>query len=91
MKEHLKDKYLICIDSDGCAIGYSRERTMMIGDALGDHQAAVNNGVFYPILASKESTSWLALRQQYLNLFLKDGFNNETQEALLLKMKENLQ
>lgn len=39
--------------------GYAVHRTLMCGDALGDEQAAKENGVwFFPILADQESESW---------------------------------
>lgn len=39
--------------------GYDKEHVLMVGDASGDHEAAMKNGVFYyPILVRHESASW---------------------------------
>lgn len=39
--------------------GYKPENVLMCGDAPGDHQAAVKNGVYYyPILVRNEKASW---------------------------------
>ncbi len=71
--------------------GYNQEKTIMVGDALGDYKAAENNQVwFFPILVSKESVSWLDLKYTYLPLFLNQQFNEKVQEELFSNMKENL-
>ncbi len=71
--------------------GYDRKKTIMLGDALGDHKAAEENQVwFYPILAAKESASWNDFRQNYFSLFLNQKFDTIIQDRLLLQMKENL-
>lgn len=50
---------------------YSPEKLLMIGDALGDLEAAKNNGIlFYPIIPGKENQSW--------NRFLNEGFGKFT-------------
>lgn len=70
--------------------GYDNERTIMVGDAVGDYKAARTNQVwFYPILSSKESESWFELKKNYLCEFLSGNFNIELQNNLLLKMNEN--
>ena len=39
--------------------GYDKEKVIMIGDALGDCEAAEKNGIyFYPILVNHEKASW---------------------------------
>ncbi|TCK92494.1 haloacid dehalogenase-like hydrolase [Natranaerovirga hydrolytica] len=71
--------------------GYHRNKIIMIGDALGDFKAAETNQVwFFPILAAKESMSWLDLKQKYLNRFFNQQFNKTIQEKLFLNMKDNL-
>lgn len=71
--------------------GYDPEKTIMIGDALGDHKAARDNQVwFYPILAAKETASWSELNSKYLNVFLSGDFDEEVQSRLLKDMQENL-
>lgn len=40
-------------------LGYNPEKVLMVGDALGDCEAAEKNGVFYyPILVNREKESW---------------------------------
>lgn len=71
--------------------GYDHERTIMVGDSLGDYKAAKNNQVqFYPILASKEAVSWIEFNKNYLSVFLRGDFDKEVQKNLLSKMNENL-
>lgn len=71
--------------------GYDRKKTIMLGDALGDHKAAAENQVwFYPILAAKESASWKEFKQKYFSLFLNQQFDTTIQDTLFSEMKENL-
>lgn len=71
--------------------GYDPEKTIMVGDALGDYNAAENNQVwYYPILASKEIASWSEFHHRYLSVFLSGDFNKEVQNNLLSEMNENL-
>lgn len=71
--------------------GYDREKTIMVGDALGDYKAAEDNNVwFFPILAANESLSWLDFNQKYFNLFIDKQFNKEIQDELFSNMKKNL-
>lgn len=73
------------------SMGYEPSKTMMVGDAFGDYQAAKDNGVcFYPILAAGESKSWKDLRLKYAPLFLQGQFSEKVQRELLERMKENL-
>lgn len=51
--------------------GYGRQNVLMVGDAIGDLQAARENGVlFYPILARREAASWQTFREEALPRFL---------------------
>lgn len=73
------------------AMGYDRDKTIMIGDAIGDYKAAENNRIaFYPILAAKESMSWRDFHSKYFQLFLEEAYANEVQELLFSNMKQNL-
>lgn len=70
--------------------GYQVDKTLMVGDAIGDYQAAEKNKVwFYPILAGLEVTSWKQLQNLGLPQFLHQELTEEGQEALLNVMKEN--
>ena len=55
--------------------GYRPERILMVGDAPGDLQAAMENGVyFYPILVSHETQSWREFAELGLKKFLSDDY-----------------
>lgn len=44
--------------------GYAPDHVLMVGDAPGDRDAAVQNGVwYYPILVRREGESWAELRE----------------------------
>ncbi len=74
------------------SMGYKKENTVMLGDAIGDSKAASNNMVaFYPILVTKEVKSWTDFGETYLPLILNDGFNELKQVALLNSMMKNLE
>ena len=48
--------------------GYDRDKVLMVGDAPGDRDAALTNGVhYYPILVRREGESWAELRQTGLS------------------------
>lgn len=48
--------------------GYERDKVLMVGDAPGDRDAALANGVhYYPILVRREGESWAELRQTGLS------------------------
>ena len=49
------------------SFGYAPDHVLMIGDAPGDYDAAVKNGVYYyPILVGKEKESWeRAIREAF--------------------------
>ncbi len=58
--------------------------TLMIGDAPGDHQAAVANGaLFFPINPGAEEASWKRLRDEGLDRFFACTFAGNYQEELL--------
>ncbi|MCL2600508.1 MAG: hypothetical protein FWD88_04945, partial [Treponema sp.] len=54
------------------AVGkYPSQKTLMIGDAPGDLEAARSiDALFFPIIPGKEEESWLRLKQDGLNRFL---------------------
>lgn len=56
--------------------GYSRERVLMCGDAVGDMQAAEKNGVlFYPICVRREKESW----EEFLSVSFEKLLSGEYQ------------
>ncbi len=59
------------------AIGncYAPNHTLMIGDALGDYEAAkFNNCLFYPIIPGHEDESWQRFREEAYELFVEGKF-----------------
>lgn len=70
---------------------YKPEKILMIGDALGDLQAARNNGIlFYPILAGKENESWEQFLNEGLGKFTGGTFEGSYENKLLKEFKNSL-
>ncbi|MBQ8503070.1 MAG: HAD hydrolase-like protein [Clostridia bacterium] len=66
------------------AMGYKKEKTLMIGDALGDEKAAKSNNIsFYPIVTGKENESWKAFYTEVFDAFAEGRFPVEYQEKVL--------
>lgn len=71
--------------------GYRPEHVLMVGDALGDLQAAQQNGVlFYPILVGKEAESWRELQEQALPRLLSGNFDKDYQDRLIARQRDIL-
>ena len=63
--------------------GYDGKRSVMIGDALGDLNAAQEAGMFfYPIIAGKEELCWKKFNEKYFDLFLNNRYS-EVQDTLI--------
>lgn len=63
--------------------GYTPERALLIGDAPGDHTAAVENGIlFFPILPGQEEASWHQFITVGLHRFRDGSFKGEYQDSL---------
>lgn len=72
--------------------GYEPENVIMLGDALGDYQAAEKNNVlFYPIQVEKEVESWSNFRATILNLFVENQYSKEMMQKFLIEFKNNLE
>lgn len=57
---------------------YQAHRVLMIGDALGDLEAAHDNGVFfYPIRPGQEVESWQEFQDEALDRFMTDAYTPE--------------
>ena len=70
--------------------GYSKEQTLMVGDAMGDLDAAKQNGVYYfPILPGKEKESWQELVNEALNRLASGTYGGEYQEKKIKEFMEN--
>ncbi|SVD22551.1 uncharacterized protein METZ01_LOCUS375405, partial [marine metagenome] len=65
---------------------YSPGNVLMIGDAPGDHKAAIANGVlFFPVNPGEEEASWRCLQDEALNRFFNGTYPGEYQKQLLDK------
>ncbi|HOJ76917.1 MAG TPA: HAD family hydrolase [Bacillota bacterium] len=70
---------------------YPHNRILMVGDALGDLQAAEANGVlFYPILPGREDESWKQFYEEGIERFLNGQFEGEYQLQLINQFKDLL-
>lgn len=73
----------------GC--GYENRKVMMVGDAMGDAQAAAANSVaFAPILPGREAESWRRLQEEALPKLLHGTFNADYQNQLLAALRSAL-
>jgi phosphoglycolate phosphatase-like HAD superfamily hydrolase len=66
------------------AAQYGKDKCLMIGDAPGDHKAAVaNNCLYYPINPGAEEASWKRLLDEGIDRFFNGTFAGEYQERLV--------
>ena len=73
------------------ACGYESRKVVMVGDAMGDAQAAAANGVsFVPILPGREAESWRRLQEEALPKLLHGTFSPEYQAELLAALRSAL-
>ncbi len=71
--------------------GYAKEKILMVGDAPGDRDAAVKNGVlYYPILVGKEAESWERLLNEAFPKLLEGSFDSNYQTELIREFEKNL-
>ena len=71
--------------------GYETDKILMVGDAPGDYDAAVKNGVwYYPVLVGKEGESWNRLLHEAFPKFLNGTFDAEYQAKLIKEFETNL-
>ena len=72
------------LKAEGCKV-------VMVGDAMGDAQAAAANGVsFVPILPGREAESWRRLQEEALPKLLHGTFSPEYQATLLAQLRSVL-
>ncbi len=68
----------------GVAKKYAANQVLMIGDAPGDHQAAVaNETLYFPINPGAEEASWERLFKEGIDRFLQGTFAGEYQVQLV--------
>ena len=67
---------------------YKPENVLMIGDAPGDHQAAMAHGaLFFPVNPGEEEASWKQLQDEGLNRFFNGTYSGNYQRKLLDKFE----
>jgi len=70
---------------------YPPGKVLMIGDALGDMQAAHSNGLlFYPVNPGQEEESWAEFFQQYAELFRSGAYSRQIEQELITKFEKFL-
>jgi hypothetical protein len=70
---------------------YPGNKILMIGDALGDMNAAITNGVlFYPVIPGKEDLSWERLINEGLDKFKSGSFAGIYEDSLMKEFKKSL-
>jgi phosphoglycolate phosphatase-like HAD superfamily hydrolase len=92
-KEHDLARYVLAICGQeigskkellAVARRYPENHALMIGDAPGDHKAAIaNNCVFFPINPGTEETSWRRLYEEGIDRFFDGTFAGTFQQQLL--------
>ena len=71
---------------------YAADHVLMVGDAPGDHEAAVKNGVLYfPIIPGWETESWSLMRSSAAERFHTGTFAGEYMDGLLERFYTVLQ
>ncbi|MDZ4658675.1 MAG: HAD hydrolase-like protein [Bythopirellula sp.] len=73
----------------GVSKQYGQNKCLMIGDAPGDHQAAVaNNCLYYPINPGNEEASWQRLLNEGISRFFAGSFAGDYQQKLIDEFNE---
>jgi phosphoglycolate phosphatase-like HAD superfamily hydrolase len=73
------------------AAQYTSDHALMIGDAPGDHQAAVaNHCLFFPINPGNEEASWKRFYEEGIDRFLSGSFAGDYQQELLAEFDRYL-
>jgi phosphoglycolate phosphatase-like HAD superfamily hydrolase len=70
---------------------YPDNKILMIGDAMGDLDAARNNGIlFYPVIPGKEDDAWKRFITEGMAKFIKGSYSGDYEGALLAEFKKSL-
>lgn len=71
--------------------GYGKSKVLMVGDALGDYEAAKKNNVFYfPVLVRHEQESWIEFKESAVPRLVNESYGGEYQEAKIQAFTDNL-
>jgi len=70
---------------------YPSERILMIGDAPGDHKAAVGNGaLFFPVIPGQENRPWKLFHDEALGKFIEGTYRGDYEEKLISEFRKSL-
>lgn len=70
---------------------FDNDKVLMVGDAPGDLDSALKNGVlYYPILVGKEEFSWRRLATEALPKLIDGSYKGEYQEKLIDEFNSSL-
>lgn len=70
---------------------FTDDKVLMVGDAPGDLDSALKNGVlYYPILVGKEEFSWKRLAAEALSKLIDGSYKGEYQEKLIDEFNSSL-
>ncbi len=65
-------------------MGYQPENVIMLGDAPGDHRAAVENGVhFYPICPRREARDWHIFQETVFPMFASGMYREDAEQEYI--------
>lgn len=72
--------------------GYDMTHVIMVGDAMGDYEAAKKNGVFfYPVLVRHEKESWEEFQSIAVQKLLQGSYQGEYQKKKVSEFLDNFQ
>lgn len=86
--------HVLCAQEDGTKKAciqelkeyYGQERVLMIGDAVGDMEAAHENGTrFYPIRPGEETQSWREFYEQEMKQFLTGSYGADEESRKIAR------
>lgn len=70
---------------------YPDNKILMIGDAMGDLEAAAANGIlFYPVLPGREELSWRRFIDEGLKKFVEGSFRGIYEDNLISEFRRSL-
>lgn len=71
--------------------GYDQTKALMVGDALGDRDSALYNGIwFFPIVVNQEGESWQRLKTEAFPKLIDGTFNEAYQKKVLEEFERAL-
>lgn len=72
------------IIANGLKCGYQENKTIMLGDAVGDLEAAKKNNIwFFPIIPTKEGECWKRFVNEGVEKLINNEFNQQYQDLLI--------